>query len=473
MPLPLLPPAALLLAVLLYQRLKPLPAGLDFTGGEHPASGLRLLTDCTSPDQTGAHGSEQQIFDAFFAAIRAARRLIVTDVFLYNGFTGSAGRELRPLAEELTDCLIAQKQRHPRITIVVITDPINTVYGSLVSPHFARLNAAGIPVVATELNRLRDSNPCYSALWHLCCRPWGAGPGRLIANPFDPGRISLRSYLRLLNFKANHRKVLVADHGDTMLGIVSSANPHGASSGHLNVGVAFTGPAVLDLLASERAVLAFSGGQALLPALAAPPVASRSHGEATVQILTERAIKRTALAAINGANAGDRIDLLIFYLTDRRLIRALKDARQRGVDLRLLLDPSKDAFGRARHGLPNRQVGDELRRAGIAVRWADTHGEQCHAKMLAVTRRNGDSLLLLGSANFTRRNLDNYNLETDVAIRGKGDSGACADAARFFDMLWHNRGGRQCSLDCAAFADPSPLRKLLYRFIEATGLSTF
>jgi len=471
MPLLLLP-AALLLAIMLFQRLKPMAPGLNFSGREHPATGLRLLTDCTCLEQSGAPGSGQQIFDAFFAAIRAARRLILIDVFLYSSFTGTAGCQcqLRPLAEELTDCLLAQKQRHPQLTIVVITDPINTVYGSLVSPHFERLTAAGITVVTTDLNRLRDSNPFYSTLWHLCCRPWGTGPGRLAANPFAPGRISLRSYLRLLNFKANHRKVLIADHGDTMLGLVSSANPHGASSSHTNVGLAFTGPAALDLLASELAVLAFSGGPALPPALAVP---TQNHGEATVQIVTERAIKKTALAAINATSAGDRIDLLIFYLTDRRLIRALKAAQRRGVDLRILLDPTKDAFGRARHGLPNRQVGDELHRAGIPVRWADTHGEQCHAKMLSISHQNGDNLLLLGSANFTRRNLDNYNLETDVAVRGKGNSEVFADAASFFDTLWHNREGRQCSLDRAAFADPSLLRKLLYRFLEATGLSTF
>ncbi|MDH4321123.1 MAG: phospholipase D-like domain-containing protein [Desulfobulbaceae bacterium] len=475
MPLLLLLPAALLVAVGLYQRLKPMPPGLDFAGREHPATGLRLLTDCTALAQPGAPGSGQQIFDAFFAAIRAARRLIVLDVFLYNSFTGTAGCQcqLRPLAEELTDCLLAQKGRYPQLTIVVITDPINTVYGSITSPHFARLTAAGITVVATDLNRLRDSNPCYSALWHLCCRPWGAGPGRLAANPFDPGRISLRSYLRLLNFKANHRKVLIADHGDTMLGLVSSANPHGASSSHTNVGLALTGPAVLDLLASERAVLAFSGDPRCIPAVAPLPAATPDAGAATVQIVTERAIKRTALAAIDSTAAGDRIDLLIFYLTDRRLIRSLKAAQRRGAILRILLDPTKDAFGRARQGVPNRQVGNELHRAGIPVRWADTDDEQCHAKMLAISRQDGDHLLLLGSANFTRRNLDNYNLETDVAVRGKGEHGVFADAGRFFDALWHNREGRRGSLDYAAFADPSPLRRLLYRFLEATGLSTF
>jgi len=471
MPMLLLLPI-LLLATLLYQRIKPLPPGLAFSGPPQPATGLRLLTDCTYLDGNNTLRSDQQIFDAFFAAIGGARRFILIDVFLYNSFKGQAGREARPLAEELTDCLLARKGKHPAMTIIVITDPVNTVYGSIPSPHFAKLRAAGITVVSTDLNRLRDSNPLYSCLWHLFCRPWGTGPGRLAANPFDPGRVSLRSFLALLNFKANHRKILIADSGGSLLGLVTSGNPHGASSSHANVALAFGGPAVLDLLASERAVLDFCGiPEITLPAgLAGVP--PRSSGT-TVQILTERAIKQTALAAINQARLGDRINLLMFYLTDRQVIRALKKAHRRGVNIRILLDPNKDAFGRARQGLPNRQVGDELHRTGIAVRWADTHGEQCHAKLLTIIDKDNSGLLLLGSANFTRRNLDNYNLETDVAVRGRADNKVFIDAHRFFNTLWYNQEGKQCSLDFNAFADPSPVRKLLYRFLEATGLCTF
>lgn len=462
----------LLLLIILYQRLKPLPAGINLAGRRHPATALRFLADTTFIDADNTLSSDQQIFDAFFAAINNARRFILIDVFLYNSFKGRADREARPLADELTACLLARKQRFPTMTIIVITDPINTVYNSLPSPHFARLQAAGITVVSTDLNRLRDSNPLYSCCWHLFCRPWSTGPGHLAANPFAPGRISLRSLLALLNFKANHRKVLIADSNDALLGLVTSGNPHGASSSHTNVALAFSGPAVLDLLACEEAVLSFSGGPQLLlpPELLLPDSPPET---VTVQILTEGAIKEAALAAINQAGAGDKIDLLLFYLSDRQCIRALKGAQQRGAAIRLLLDPNKDAFGRTRTGLPNRQVGDELHRAGVSVRWAATHGEQCHAKLLMVSGAAKPAMLLLGSANFTRRNLDNFNLETDVAVRGAAEDKVFTDAGRFFDTLWHNQQQRQYTLEFGAFADPSLRRKLLYRFLEATGLCTF
>ena len=80
------------------------------------------------------------------------------------------------------------------------------------------------------------------------------------------------------------------------------------------------------------------------------------------------------------------------------------------MNVRVLLDPNKDAFGREKNGIPNRQVASELNDAGVNVRWCNTQGEQCHSKM--IIKSNGQQAeLILGSANFTARNLKNYNLQ--------------------------------------------------------------
>ncbi len=50
----------------------------------------------------------------------------------------------------------------------------------------------------------------------------------------------------------------------------------------------------------------------------------------------------------------------MFYLSERQIIKALIAAQQRGVQVRVLLDPNKDAFGREKNGIPNRQVAAEL-----------------------------------------------------------------------------------------------------------------
>lgn len=467
------------------QMLRPLPPGLDFAGARHPAGEIAFLRDLTYVDEEGRRHSDQQIFDAMLEIVRGARRFIVLDVFLYNDYVGAGGPPDRYLAAELTAALIAQKRAWPALTVIVITDPVNTVYGGAPFAQFAELEAAGIEVVTTRLESLRDSNPVYSLFWNVLARPFGNGEGSLMPNPFDGDRVSVRSWLRMLNFKANHRKTLIADRGNGLVGLVTSANPHDGSSANTNIGLRFNGPAVLDLLATENAVLEFSGRepfdpgpeftQSASPAVAAgiPTASSASPANATVQILTEKAIKRAVIGAIEAADPGNTLYLAMFYLSDRDVIAALEAAQMRGVDMRVLLDPNKDAFGRTKNGVPARPVAHELTSAGIPLRWCDTHGEQCHIKLLLVDYGDGSSILIGGSANFTRRNLDNFNLETNVAVSGPRESQPIADARALLDLIWENEPGRIVSADYGRYADDSKVKLLLYRFAEGTGLSTF
>jgi len=463
--------ASLLLLPYGCQMRKPLPAGLSFAGNEHPVGEVAFLSDLTWVDSNGQRHVDQQIFDAMLAIIGDARRFVVLDMFLFNPYLGAAGDPTRRLSEELTDALVARKRARPGLTVIVITDPINTVYGGLDSGQFDRLREQGIDLVTTDLDALRDSNPVYSLFWRLFVRPFGNAEGTLLPNPFGEGRVSLRSYLRMLNFKANHRKTLIADSGDRIVGLVTSANPHDGSSAHSNIALRFDGRAAVDLLETENAVLRFSGREAFEPPAA--PTPGPATTAVTAQILTEKSIKDEVLAAIDAAAADDSLSLAMFYLSDRDVIRALKRARQRDVTTRVLLDPNKDAFGREKQGIPGRPVARELDAAGVPVRWCDTHGEQCHMKILLVDYAGGSSILIAGSANFTRRNLENFNLETNVAVRGPRDTRAIADARAFLDLTWNNGPDQFISTDYASYADESWLKRGLYRFMEGTGISTF
>ncbi len=456
-----------------YHAVKPLPPGLAYCGAPLPAASVRFLSDETYLDTSGVRRSEQEIFDTALERIAQAERLVVADLFLFNPFLGSDTRPHRRLCDELADALAARKRAVPGLRAVLITDPVNTVYGGLEAPHLERLRAAGVEVVETRLDRLRDSNTAWSSVWRPLVRPWGnRTAGGWLGNPFGSGEVTLRSWLALLNFKANHRKVLVTDSGGTLYGLVTSANPHDGSSAHTNVGLLFSGPAAQALVETERAVLALSGGGPL-PELAAPGVAPGAPASPErLQVLTEGAIADTAEALIGGAGPGDSLDLVMFYLADRALIRALQAAARRGVAARVTLDPNKDAFGRAKDGRPNRQVARELVAAGVPVRWAVTTGEQMHAKLLLLRRRDGTADLLLGSANFTRRNLRDYNLETDVRVAGRREDAALAAAAAFTDRLWMNEGGTRTTA-YETFADESRWRTFLYRVQEATGLCTW
>ena len=447
-----------------------MPAGLSFMGEEHPAADVRFLADVTWVDEQGRRHVEQHIFDAVFEMFRRARRLILLDVFLMNPFQGRVPETTRLLSGELTELLIAQKRRHPDIRIVLVTDPLNTIYGVRPSEQFEALKQAGIEVVTTDLTRLRDSNFLYSWLWRLFIRPFGVGRGGVLTNPLArEEKVTIRSYLAAVNFKANHRKVFLADDGDGWAGLVTSANPHDASSAHHNVALRFDGAAVADLLQTENAVLRMCGH---------PPVeldlgTDGRGGDTFVRVVTERAVKTSALFMIDGASAGEQIDLATFYLSDQQVLRALERAHARGVELRVLLDPNKDAFGHDKRGIPNRPVAARLNKAGISMRWVHTHGEQCHTKILLRAAASGEGMILLGSTNLTRRNLDDFNLETNVLVRTGVDADVFVDARNHFERLWGNGPGKVFSAPYDRYANEAWIKRLDYRFGEATGISTY
>ena len=94
-----------------------------------------------------------------FRIVDEARSFIVADFFLLNEHMGAAGGAHRPLSRELVERLIARKQAVPSLSVLLLTDPINDVYGGAPSPALAELRKAGIEVVVTDLESLRDSNP--------------------------------------------------------------------------------------------------------------------------------------------------------------------------------------------------------------------------------------------------------------------------------------------------------------------------
>ena len=470
-----------------YHNLKPLPQGLNVATPLRISEQAHLLVDYTWRDENDERQLEHTIFDRVLELIEGAERLIVLDFFLINDFAGDASDEdLRALSHELSEALADRKLAHPDIRIILITDPINTMYGGIRNRALQRLEEAGVEVVITRLEALPDSNPAWSGFWRLCCQWFGdaRGPGWL-PNPVGEQSIPLLSVFELLNFKANHRKTLVVDSPGGWTGMVTSANPHDASSAHSNIAVEFTGQAALDLLETERAVPRFSqpslewpdiddtGDFATEDSVGIANGTESGSGAARLQVLTEKAILYYVLRLLDNSGAGDALDLSMFYLSHRDVIKALLDAHQRGADLRVLLDPNTSAFGRAKSGIPNQPVADELTNAGIPVRWCNTPDEQCHEKYLLRRTASGEAELIAGSANFTRRNLDNLNLETNIRLLADHHAPVIRETAAAFERRWENRPDQEFSVDYEERARGGWWRYWRYRFMEASGMSTF
>jgi len=452
---------------------KPLPAGLDADLGPRPVSGVEFLVDSTWLTPGGNQQQSTRIFERMLDLINRAEQLVVLEVFLLNDFAGASGDGHRPLSARVLDAMVARKRARPDMPVILITDPFNRLYGGVESEALDAAAAAGVEIIETRLTALPDSNPVWSGFWRLCCRFLDNSTDGWLPNPVGGEPVTLRTYLNLLNFKANHRKALVVDEGGMWTGLVTSGNPHDASSRHSNVGLEFSGPSALDLLATMQATAEFSGFTGAWPS-PDPSAAFEPDPDRQARVLTESAIRDLTLDILESSEAGDRLDLALFYLSHRAIIASIETAHARGVELRLLLDPNEDAFGRNKDGVPNRQVALELQRSGLPIRWCNTSGEQCHYKhLLHLDADTGRGRLLIGSANYTRRNLDGFNLETQVLIEANRDDPLMQQAADFFDRRWNNEPGRIHSLPYDAFEDPSRLRYWRYRLMEVSGLSTF
>ncbi|HET9390901.1 MAG TPA: phospholipase D-like domain-containing protein [Steroidobacteraceae bacterium] len=496
--------AAIWVGTALWQTNKPLPPGLHVNSPWYPvaARDVTFIADVTSADAYGRPIVSQAIFDEVLRAVHAARRFVVLDYYLFGGSARSddqasmdppPGVLPRQLSAELRDALIQQRRAQPGLRVLFITDPVSELYGDRPSSDLSALQAAGVEVSVTNLRRLRDPNFVYSSLWRLSIG-WWSGTGRTgsngvegwLPNPLleSDAPVSFRAWTRLLNFKSNHRNVLLADDGhDDLVAIVGSASPHDASAAHSNVALKVVGPAMLPLLRSELAVARLSGWQGSLEPIEAIAAAAPTAGGPAppfgnrAKVLTEGAIRAALIERLDACARGDSVDIAMFYVADRGIVQALLAASRRGATVRLILDPNKDAYGHARAGIPNQPVASELVASSdgaIHVRWYRTHGEQFHTKLAVVY--GADRLwLMVGSANLTRRNLLDYDLEANVAIDLERNSPMALQVLDYFDTLWNNRAplGIEYTADFGFYSDPSQLHYWLYRFLEGTGASVF
>jgi phosphatidylserine/phosphatidylglycerophosphate/cardiolipin synthase-like enzyme len=446
---------------------KPMPPGTRLASASFalPPADVSFLADVTAADAYGQAVVSQTIFDQVLGVVHAARDFIVLDYFLFNDERAAdAPAPLRALSQELRDALIERRRTQPALRIVLITDPVNTPAG-VPSNDFQMLRAAGVDIAVTDIARLRDSSFLYSSLRRLTSGWWGAGGAP-------------RSELASLLESGNRRRTIIADDGHGGLtGIIGSADPHDASSAYSNVAAKIRGPALQPLLASELAIAHFSGwsGPAASPAVAAP--ADAAARAVNITIATESAVRNSLLAHISGAAKDDAIDIAMCYLSERAVIEALLAANARGVRVRLILDPNKEAAAEAGASIPNGPVASELVTASdgaIHVRWYRTHGEQFHSKLVMIYSAQR-LWFTLGSADLTRRSLDDHDLTANVGVEVARGTALAQQLNDYFETLWSNRAvlGIEYTADFGVYADSSQSSYWLYRLMESTGLASF
>lgn len=451
--------AILITLSFLYGRFKPLPDGMDTESGwiQLSDSEIDFLSDLTI-NLPNERIVKQEIFANAYELIDNASEFIVIDMFLF--LDDAATGDLLPLSQNFKDKLIEKRRKDPTVDIYFITDEFNTFYRSYHNPLLQELDSHGVTVIYTDLEKMREPNPAFSTVTRFITKPFGLPDykGGWIPGFMGDDKITVRSFVKMLDFKANHRKLIITEQES----LITSANPHTGSSLHSNVGVRISSTELIKaMLASEKGIAEFSGSDI-------PIDVSSSEGNGDIQIkyVTEHAIERNILKVIGNAKAEEHIQIGMFYFSDRTIVNALKDAAARRVQIELILDANKDAFGREKNGIPNRQIAYELEKHGINILWYKTNGEQFHSKILMHSGQS-KTTVILGSGNYTKRNLGNFNLEADLLVLAPKDAEFSQEVEQYFVLAKAN------SLPFEAYKDSSKLKQLIYRFQEWSGLSTF
>ena len=482
-----------------------MPEGTDLSSPFFGYSEVELFLDRTYFDEENQKlYLEHTIFDQMLAEIESAETFLILDFFFWNPWKGSLDKNLKinSLSKRLISAIVDKRKERPEMPILIVTDPINRLYGSSDSKQFEALTSLGIPVIYTDLSRLRDPNFLYSKQVHFWSKFYPEKPEkkrfRFIPNPMDwkGDKLSFHQLAKSFHLKSNHRKVLISGHKDKASRIlIGSLNPADSGALNSNMAVLIEGPVADYAARSELMISRWSSmnpsnlqgdsfsfedtfsriDYQLMREVDFSLYRSKNKG---VRYLSEGSIKRALIDLLNEADSETEIDISIFYMSDRKLIRALKSALKRGAQVRLLMDQNKNSFGFKKLGIPNRCVADELMNmkeaTSLEIRWVPTtQNGQYHTKAFRFYNE-GNDILLLGSANLTQRSLNNFNLEANVLFNSVLPVSNQFD--QYFESVWNNAKVANESLAYGDLKNPQWvqfIRVLFYRFQEWTQLSKF
>ena len=237
---------AVYISTLIFHQQKTLPEGISYTGEEHLLSedNIEFLYDLTY-QKNGEEVYEHEIFKEAFQMIEEAEDFLIVDMFMVNEFSDES-RDFPKLSSIFSEKIKIQLEKHPDLKVIFITDDINRSYNSHEALQIDYLADYGAEIVYTDLSQLRDPNLLYSGVWRMFFQWFGQKGNGWLPNPFGESSpdVTARSYLQLMNIKANHRKTIITENH----GLVLSANAHDASSLHSNVAIKVSGPIIKENL---------------------------------------------------------------------------------------------------------------------------------------------------------------------------------------------------------------------------------
>lgn len=321
-----------------------------------------------------------EFFDDLLTAIEAARHFVIIECYIFK-------RD--ELGDRVIKALIGARQRG--VDVRVLVDGIGS--WDFRARYGAQLEIEGVSFkIYNELPRF----------WPVARR-----------RTREPTKSYWRSLLHVN--KRDHRKVYIVDGKRAWVGSMNVVGVHVRSvakdAAWRDTGAAVEGAAIADLIAAfDRVWIPF--GRRTLARM-------KRHGRGhrygasgdlvRLSIGRRRRISNYRRLLSQIAYSDERVWITNGYFVPQwRLIRALREAARRGVDVRLLLPYRSDVFF-----IPwvSRVFYGDLVGAGVKV--YEYTASILHAKTMLI-----DSVGLVGSSNLNSRSLK-HDLEVDVVLHGK------------------------------------------------------
>jgi len=224
-------------------------------------------------------------------------------------------------------------------------------------------------------------------------------------------------------YQIDHAKILLVDGEVAFL----TGNNWGIETPkNRDVGVEIRGPAVRAVERKYKWAWKVAGGEDYeIPP--APP----EQGDAWISIVnSDIRIKKDSYRAVlyrNLKEAKKSIYISAFVLSDPYALKLLKEAKARGVDVKIILDPNK--YNQSEMP-PNMKTVEDLRSAGIEVKWYKAHDNKLHMKVAIFDNDE----VLVGSANFSYRGLRiNHEVGANIV-----DKKVAQEFTNEFMKIWNN-----------------------------------
>ncbi len=479
------------------------PPGVNYESPLRDSKNVSFHYDLTYLDKDGNINYDRNLWEATYKVLDNAEDYLIIEMFLFNDLYNKNKEKFPEFAKEYTERIIEKKKKNPNLQVYVLADENNNFYGAFEHPFITSMKEAGINVIIVDIFKLKDTFPWYSPIWRSVIKPFG--------NPQNKGwignfygdmwpKLTLRNLFRALNVKADHKKVFLNEKEV----VVSSANIHDPSYFHENTAIYADGKITEDILDNLKLVAGFSGEQIDLGKTLKKnsfqdeniPEGEKkenqnkiesdnsSKGEMVediggdthkIQYISEAAIGKHLDADIDSLRAGDELLMGMYFLADKGVVDRLIKAANRGVNIRIILDRSRDAFGMSTNGLPNKPISKKMKKASkgkIEIKWYFTNNEQYHTKITLMKKTDGSVIINAGSANLIKKNIRGYIMDSNFRILTNENTGLAKDIYDYFDRLWENRDG----IFTINF-DDEPTTKgfadFMYKVLDATQLGSF